>query len=163
MTERESPKRRLSQKTADFRRRNSSIWRAQETAENRRFSQKTAEKPQETADWAPSPEVRHLWLGPIVDPRGQEAREPILGPFCFDFMIGIAIAWYKARIAGFPQKSIREGASSLIGQGQESPKNVSCSRATPDLHWCNLGVALEQETFLGLSGPPPERLLAAEP
>ena len=44
--ERESPKRRLSQNTADFRRfapspGNSSIWRAQETAENCRFSQKT--------------------------------------------------------------------------------------------------------------------------
>ena len=61
--ERESPKRRFSQKTADFRRftpspGNSSIWSAQETAENRRFSQKTEDfrrKPQETADWAPSP------------------------------------------------------------------------------------------------------------
>ena len=60
---RESPKRRFSQKTADFRRftpspGNSSIWTAQETAANRRFSQKTEDfrrKPQETADWAPSP------------------------------------------------------------------------------------------------------------
>ena len=37
---------------------NSRIWRAQETAENRRSSQKTEDfcrKPQETADWAPSP------------------------------------------------------------------------------------------------------------
>ena len=63
MTARESPKRRFAQKTADFRRftfapGTSSIWRAQETAENRRFSQKTEDlrrKPQETADWAPSP------------------------------------------------------------------------------------------------------------
>ena len=55
-------------KTADIRRftlspGNSSMWRAQETAENRRFSQKTEDfrrKPQETADWAPSPEVCHL-------------------------------------------------------------------------------------------------------
>ena len=51
--DRESPKRRFSQKTADFRRsttspENSSIWRAQETAENRRFSQKTAGKWSET-------------------------------------------------------------------------------------------------------------------
>ena len=33
-------------------------WRRQETAENRRFSQKTEDfrrKPQETVDWAPSP------------------------------------------------------------------------------------------------------------
>ena len=52
--DRESPKRRFSQKTADFRRfapfpGNSSIWRAQETAENSRFSQETEEnrrKPQ---------------------------------------------------------------------------------------------------------------------
>ena len=39
------------------------------------------------------------------------------------------IAWYNPGIPG-------------------SPENVSCSRATPDLHRCNLGVALEQETFL---------------
>ena len=53
----ESPKCWFSQKTADLRRftlspGSSSICRAQETAENRRFPQKTA---QETADWAPSP------------------------------------------------------------------------------------------------------------
>ena len=58
------------------------------------------------------------------------------------------------------RKSIRERASSLFGRGSERPKNVSCSRATPDLHRCNLGVALEQETILGLSGPRPKRLLA---
>ena len=28
------------------------------------------------------------------------------------------------------------------------------------MHWCSLGVALEQETILGLSGPGPKRLLA---
>ena len=44
--DRESPKHRFSQKTADFRRftlslGNSSVWRAQETAEDRRFSQET--------------------------------------------------------------------------------------------------------------------------
>ena len=53
-----------SQKVSEYLRRftpspgNSSIWRAQETAENRRFSQETEDfrrKPQETADWAPSP------------------------------------------------------------------------------------------------------------
>ena len=49
----------------------------------------------------------------------------------------------------FPQNSIRQGASSLFGQGPESPKIVSCSRG-----------ALEQETILGLSGPRPRRLLA---
>ena len=55
--------RRFSQKTADIRRftrspGNSNIWRAQETAESRRFSQETEDfrrKPQETADCAPSP------------------------------------------------------------------------------------------------------------
>ena len=41
----------------------------------------------------------------------------------------ISIAWCKARIPGFPPKSIREGASSLLGRGPESPKHVSCSRA----------------------------------
>ena len=41
----------------------SSIWRAQKTTENRRYSQKTEDfrrKPQETADWGPSPWVLHL-------------------------------------------------------------------------------------------------------
>ena len=62
--DRESPKRRFRRKPqtfADFPRftpssGNSNIWRAQETAENRRFSQETEDfrrKPQETADWAP--------------------------------------------------------------------------------------------------------------
>ena len=60
-------------------------------------------------------------------------------------------------------KSIGEGASSLLGGWPGSPENVSCSRATPDLHRCNLGVALEQETFSGLPGHPPKRLLAPSP
>ena len=58
-------KRRFSQKTADFRRftpssGNSGIWLAQETAENRRFSQKPKifkedrRKPQIQSDWGPS-------------------------------------------------------------------------------------------------------------
>ena len=76
------------------------------------------------------------------------------------FWVEIPFAWCKARIPGFPRKSIREGASSLFGRGPERPKNVSCSRATPWLHRCKSGVALEQETILGLSGPRPKRLLA---
>ena len=59
----EGPKRRFSQKTADFRGfapspGNSSIWRVQDNAENRRLSQKTEDfrrNPQETGDWVPSP------------------------------------------------------------------------------------------------------------
>ena len=63
---RESPKRRFSQKTADFRRfapsvGNSSIWRAQETAENRRFSQKTGNRRLGSVTLGPSPLARpHL-------------------------------------------------------------------------------------------------------
>ena len=44
---------------------------------------------------------------------------------------GIPIAWCKARVPELPRKSIREGASSFFRRGKESPKNVSCSRATP--------------------------------
>ena len=40
----------------------------------------------------------------------------------------------------FPEKSIREGASNLFGRGPESPKIVSCSRATPRLHRCKSGL-----------------------
>ena len=54
--------------------------------------------------------------------------------------LGIPIAWYEARIPVFPRKSIREGASSLFGPGPESPKVVSCSRATPRLHRCKSGL-----------------------
>ena len=39
-------------------------------------------------------------------------------------MVGIPIAWYKARIPGFLRKSRREGPS------RAGPKNVFCSRAT---------------------------------
>ena len=59
--------------------------------------------------------------------------------------------------------SIGEGASSLFGEWPGSPGNVSCSRATPRLHRCKSGVALEQETFSGLPGHPPKRLLAPSP
>ena len=72
---------------------------------------------------------------------------------------GISIAWYKARIPGFPRKPIREGASSLFRQGAESPQNVSYSWATPRLHM-QVWVALDQETFVCLSSPRPKRLLA---
>ena len=48
-------------------------------------------------------------------------------------------------------------------RGPKSTQNVSCSRATPRLHRCNLGVALEQEILLGLFGPRPKILLAPSP
>ena len=67
--------------------------------------------------------------------------------------IGIPIAWYKSRIPGFPQKSIREGASSLFGRGPESPKNVSCSRATPRLHRCKSGLLYEKVHTMFSRGP----------
>ena len=73
------------------------------------------------------------------------------------------IAWYNPRVPGCAPKSIGEGASSLFGGWPGSPENVSCSSATPDLHWCTLGVALEQEAFSGLPGHPPKRLLAPSP
>ena len=66
-------------------------------------------------------------------------------------------------ISWIAPKSIGEGASSLLGGWFGSPENVSCSRATPDLHRCDLGVALEQETFSGLPNHPPKRLLAPSP
>ena len=53
--------------------------------------------------------------------------------------------------------------SSLFGGWPGSLENVSCSRATPDLHRCNLEVALEQETFSRLQGLHPKRPLASSP
>ena len=43
----------------------------------------------------------------------------ILGPLKY---VGIPSAWYKTRIPRFPPKSIREGASSLLGEGRRDPK-----------------------------------------
>ena len=54
-------------------------------------------------------------------------------------------------------KLIGEGASGLFEGWPGNPENVSCSRATPRLHRCKSGVALEQETFSGLQGHPPKR------
>ena len=62
-----------------------------------------------------------------------------------------------------PPESIGQGARSLFGGWPGSPENVSCSRATPRLHLCKFGFALEQETFSGLPGHPPKRLLAPSP
>ena len=72
-----------------------------------------------------------------------------------------------------PRKLIREGVTSLLGGWPGGPENVSFSRATPDLHRCNLGVALEQETFSGpwailqkdylILLPSPKRLLDPSP
>ena len=42
----------------------------------------------------------------------------------------------------------------FLDHGPGVPKNVFCSRATPRLHRCKSGVALEQETFSGLPGLP---------
>ena len=60
-------------------------------------------------------------------------------------------------------KSIGEGASSLFGGRPGSLENGSSSRATPELHRCNLEVALEQETFSRLPGLHPKRPLAPSP
>ena len=62
-----------------------------------------------------------------------------------------------------PPESVGEGANSLFGGGPESRENVSCTGATPRLHRCKSGVALEQETFSRLPGHPPKRLLAPSP
>ena len=54
--------------------------------------------------------------------------------------LGIPIVWYKARIPGFPRKSIREGASSPFGPRPERPQNISCSRATQTCTGATLGL-----------------------
>ena len=51
----------------------------------------------------------------------------------------------------------------FLGDVPGVPKMSLALEQTPDLHRCNLGVALEQETFLGLPGHPPKRLLAPSP
>ena len=48
-----------------------------------------------------------LWAPPIRVQTVKEQTEVLAGPKLEVF--GIPIAWYKARIAGFPPKSIREG------------------------------------------------------
>ena len=77
--------------------------------------------------------------------------------------VATLIAWYIPPNSWMAPKSIGEGASSLFGGRPGSLENASCSRATPDLHRCNLEVALEQETFSRLPGLHPKRPLAPSP
>ena len=82
------------------------------------------------------------------------------GQFLWDCDPDCLVQPPNSRIA---PKSIGEGASSLFGGWPGSPENVSCSGASPRLHRCKSGVAQEQETFSGLPGHPPNRLLAPSP
>ena len=94
---------------------------------------------------------------------GRQNFSPNSRSVFFQDWVGIPIAWYKARIPGFPRKSIRERASSVFGLGPERPQNISCARATSRLHRCTCGVALEQETFSRLQALHPQRPLAPSP
>ena len=62
-----------------------------------------------------------------------------------DKQIGIRIAWYNARLARSLWKSVGEGGNGLLGEMRRLG-------ATPDLHQCNLQVALEKKAILRLSG-----------
>ena len=63
----------------------------------------------------------------------RKLRSESFGPiFSFPILLGktrtvvrIPMAWYRAR-SGSPRKSIREGATSVLGRGPESPENISC-------------------------------------
>ena len=79
------------------------------------------------------------------------------------FMLATLIAWHNPPNSRIAPKLIGEGASSLFGGWPGSPENVSCTGATPRLHRCKSGVAPVQETFSGLPGRPPKRLLAPSP
>ena len=77
--------------------------------------------------------------------------------------LGIPIAWYEARISGFPRKSLREGASSLLGRGPERPKNVSCSRATQTCTGATLGGCPRARDIFGSLRPLPEKTTCSSP
>ena len=89
--------------------------------------------------------------------REHPPKPPFWFPPCLA-KLGIPIAWYRTKPEFLEFPKYRYGKEQVVGP--ERPKNVSCSGATPDLHLCNLGVAIEQETILGLSDPRPKRLLA---
>ena len=74
----------------------------------------------------------------------------------------IPIAWYKARIPGFPWKSIREGTSSLFGRRPEGPQNVSCSTATQTCTGAALGLPQSKSHF-GIFWPSPEKTTCSFP
>ena len=78
-------------------------------------------------------------LRPIIILRSilQEPYENL--PRSIWVVLGIPIAWYKARIPVSSPKIIREGASGLWVRAGETQKSL--------LHRCNLGVALGQETI----------------
>ena len=88
------------------------------------------------------------------------SKAVILGVGVFSpLSIRIPLTWYKARIPGFPRKSIRKEQVVFSGEGRRDPK-VSLALGQPKVAPVQVWVALEQETFLGLSGPRPKRLLA---
>ena len=67
------------------------------------------------------------------------------------------IAWYNPPNSRIAPKPIGEGASSLFGEWPGSPENVSCSRATPDLHRCNLFACSRARDIFGTPGPFPKK------
>ena len=72
--------------------------------------------------------------------------------------LGILIACYKVRIPGFPRKSIREGASSLL-EGRRVP-NMSLALGQPQgCTGASLGCS-RARVILGSLRPSPKRLLA---
>ena len=62
-------------------------------------------------------------------------------------VLGFRLPGARPECLDFPRKSIREGASSLFGRGPESPKNVSCSRATQTCTGATLGLPQSRRHF----------------
>ena len=97
--------------------------------------------------------------GPKSTPvNGGRDRKPCNTGVLPESGFGIPIAWYKARIPGSPRRSIRKGASSVVGWGPESLK-MSLALGNPKVAPVQVWIAPEQETFGGLSSPRPKRLL----
>ena len=82
---------------------------------------------------------------------------------CYEeLLLGIPIAWYKARIPVFPRKSIREGASSLSGRGRRVP-NLSLALEQPQgCTGASLGCSRARD-ILGSLRPRPEKTTCSFP
>ena len=60
-------------------------------------------------------------------------------PTTFSFQEDFLLRRWSNRL-GILEWKRRKGASSLLGRGPRSPTYVSCSSATPRLHWCKFGL-----------------------
>ena len=94
--------------------------------------------------------------------RSQNSSTKTLAELFFKISLGIPIAWYKARIHGFPRKSIKEGASSLFRRGPERPQMSLALEQPQACTGASLGCTRARDIF-GSLRPSPEKTTCSFP